>query len=193
MLGPLYFISWIEAKYRPSTHQELHYLNFDLTNWAHENGNISKTISAMRSAKVAKWPQHNPLRLLFQWRGWKSTLSPSFITFSEREPFLRGFLWWIFWSQRSQRCIGVSKVCGRSFKSLRRKLAICEETLCSPLFHSLSNLLLVDQALLNLNTRWRSSSPDYCKILLISPWTKVLKVCMDKIYIIGNLDAYKIQ
>ena len=180
----------MEAKYKPSTHQELRYLNFDLTNWVHKNDNISETISAIRSAQVAKWPQRHPLRYLFQWKGWKSTLSPSFITFSEREPFLRGFLWWLFWSQR---CIGVSKVCGRSFGSLRRKLAICEETLCSPLFQSLSNLPLVDQALLNLATRWRSSTPDYCKILLISPWTKVLKVCMDKIYVISNLDAYKIQ
>ena len=31
VLVPLYFISWIEANYRPSTHQELHYLKFDLT------------------------------------------------------------------------------------------------------------------------------------------------------------------
>ena len=189
MLGPLYFISWIEAKYRPSTHQELRYLNFYLTNWVHENGNISKTISAMRSAKVAKWPQRHPLRYLFQWKGWKSTLSPSFITFSEREPFLRGFLWWLFWSQRSQRCIGVSKVCGRSFRSFWRNLAISEEILCSPLSHTLSNPLLVDQALLNLTTRWRSSTPDICMILLISPWTKVVKVCMDKIYVISNLDT----
>ena len=141
---------------------------------------------------MAKWPQRNPLRLLFEWRGWKSTLSPSFITFSEREPFLRGFLWWTFWSQRSQRCIGISKVCGRSFGSLQRKLAICEETLCSPLFQSLSNLPLVDQALLNLATRWRFLTPDYCKILLIWPWTKVLKVSIVKIYVKSNLDTYNI-
>ena len=30
-------------------------------------------------------------------------------------------------------------------------------------------------------------------ILLISPWTKVLKACVDKKYVISNLDAYKIQ
>ena len=179
----------MEAKYKPSTHQELRYLNFDLTNWVHKNNNISKTISAIRSAQVAKWPQRHPLRYLFQWRGWKSTLSHSFTTFSEREPFLRRFLWWIFWIFWFQGCIGVSKVCGRSFISLRRKLAICEETLCSPLFHSLSNLLLVARALLNPTTRWRFSTSNYCKILLISPWTKVLKVCMDKIYAISNLDA----
>ena len=32
MLVPLYFIFWIKANYRHSTHQELRYLNFDLTN-----------------------------------------------------------------------------------------------------------------------------------------------------------------
>ena len=135
---------------------------------------------------MSKLPQRNLLQYLFQWKGWKSTLSPSFITFSEREPFLRGFLCWLFWLFWSQRCIGVSKTCGRSFGSLRRKLAICEETLCSPLFQSLSNLPLVDQALLNLTTRWRSSTPDYCEILLIWPWTKVLKVSIVKIYVKSN-------
>ena len=173
MLGPLYIISWIKAKHEPSTHQEFRYLNFDLTKWVHKNGNFSKTKRAIRSAQVAKWPQRHPLRYLFQWRGWKSTLSHSFITFFEREPFLRRFLWWIFWIFWFHGCIGVSKVYGRSFRSFWRNLAISEEILCSPLFHSLSNLPLVDQALLNLTTRWRFSTPDYCKILLISPWTKV--------------------
>ena len=51
--------------------------------------------------------------IVLQWRGWKSTLSPSFITFSEREPFLRGFLWWTFWTFWSQRCIWVSKRWGK--------------------------------------------------------------------------------
>ena len=139
MLGPLHFIWWIEAKYRPSTHQEFLYSNFDLTNWVHKNGNISKTITAMRSAQVAKWPQCHSLRYLLQWRGWKGTLSPSFITFSEREPFLRGFLWWIFWIFWSQRCIGVSKVCGRSFRSFWRNLAISEEILWA---HSFILLLI---------------------------------------------------
>ena len=36
VLGPIHFISWIEAKYKPSTHQELCYLNFDLTKWVQE-------------------------------------------------------------------------------------------------------------------------------------------------------------
>ena len=135
---------------------------------------------------MAKWPQRNPLRLLFQWRCWKSTLSPF-------QPFLRGLLWWNSCNYWSQRCPGVSKLCGRSNRSLWRNLAISEEILCSPLSHTLSNPLLVDQALLNLTTRWRFSTPNYCKILLISPWTKVFKVCMDKIYVIRNLDAYQVQ
>ena len=46
VLGPFHFIWWIEAKYKPSTHQEFRYLKFDLTNWVPENGNFSKTISA---------------------------------------------------------------------------------------------------------------------------------------------------
>ena len=145
VLGPLHFIWWMEAQYKPSTHQEFRYLNFYLTKWVRKNSDFSKIIKATRSAQVAKLPQRHPLQYLFQWRGWKSTLSHSFTTFSEKELFSRRFLWWIFWFQG---CIGVSKVCGRSFISLRRKLAICEETLCSPLFHSLSYLPLVDQALL---------------------------------------------
>ena len=36
VLGPMHFISWIEAKYKPSTHQELCYLNFELTKWVQE-------------------------------------------------------------------------------------------------------------------------------------------------------------
>ena len=36
VLEPMHFISWIEAKYKPSTHQELCYLNFDLTKWVQE-------------------------------------------------------------------------------------------------------------------------------------------------------------
>ena len=36
VLEPMHFISWIEAKYKPSTLQELYYLNFDLTKWVQE-------------------------------------------------------------------------------------------------------------------------------------------------------------
>ena len=32
----MHFIWWIEAKYKPNTHQELCYLNFDLTKWVQE-------------------------------------------------------------------------------------------------------------------------------------------------------------
>ena len=97
VLRPLHFIWWMKANYKPSTHQELCYLNFDLTNWVHKNDNISETISAIRSAQVAKWPQRHPLQYLWRWKGWKSTLSPSFVTFSEREPLFEGLLCWDFW------------------------------------------------------------------------------------------------
>ena len=60
----------------------------------------------------------------FSFKGWKSTLSPSFITFSEREPVIRGFLWWNSCNYWSQRCIGVRKTCGRSFRSLAMLLTI---------------------------------------------------------------------
>jgi len=33
---PLHFIWWIEAKYKPGTHQELRYLKFDSTNYVQE-------------------------------------------------------------------------------------------------------------------------------------------------------------
>ena len=36
VLVPLYSISLIEAKYKPRTHQELRYLNFDLAKWVQE-------------------------------------------------------------------------------------------------------------------------------------------------------------
>ena len=54
-----------------------------------------------------------------------SSLLLPFVTFSEREPFLRGFLCWDFWGFWSQRCIGVAETCGRSFRSLPRLLTIC--------------------------------------------------------------------
>ena len=45
VLGPMHFISWIEAKYKPSTHQELCYLNFELTKWVQEKiAKIAKMI-----------------------------------------------------------------------------------------------------------------------------------------------------
>ena len=127
VLRPLHFKHRIKGLLRPSTNANLCFLKFELTNCSCEIFCQSCKIGAIRSVEVAKWPQRNPLRLLFQWRGWKSTLSPSFITFSEREPFLRGFLWWNSCNYWSQRCIGVSKTCGRSFVSFWRNLAISEE------------------------------------------------------------------
>ena len=129
VLKSLHFCHWIKAVLRPSTNANFCYLKLDLTNCSWEKKSINCKISAIRSVEVAKWPQHNPLRLLFQWRGWKGTLSPSFITFSEREPFLRGFLWWNSCNYWSQRCPGVSKTCGRSYRSFPRNLTISQEIL----------------------------------------------------------------
>ena len=66
--------------------------SFDLANSFYENCNILKSISARRSSEVSKLTERNPLWYLQAWKGWKSTLSSSFCTFSERELFLRGFL-----------------------------------------------------------------------------------------------------
>ena len=82
VLRPLHFRHWIKALCRPSTKTNLCYLKFDLTNCSWEK-NCLNCKSAMRSVEVAKLPQRNPLRYLFQWKGQKSTLSPSFITFIE--------------------------------------------------------------------------------------------------------------
>ena len=60
-------------------YQEFRYLNFDLANWVHE-----------RSSEVAKWPQRNPQQYLVGWKGWKSTLSSSFITFLKENHFWVG-------------------------------------------------------------------------------------------------------
>ena len=46
---------------------------------------------------------------------------------------------------------------------------------CEP---ALSNLLPPARLFSNLATRWRPSTTDPCKTLLISTWTKVLKDCI---------------
>ena len=108
VLRPLHFRHRIKALLRPSTNANLCYLRFDLTNWSWGKNCQNCISSATRSVEVAKLPQRNPLQYLFQWKGQKSTLSPSFITFSEREPFLRGFLFGLFGLFWSHRCISVS-------------------------------------------------------------------------------------
>ena len=42
---------------------------------------------------------------------------------------------------------------------------------------TLSNLLPPTQSFSNPSTRWRRSTTELCKTLMISSWTKVLKVC----------------
>ena len=107
-------------EYRP----RIPHCNFDLANSLYGNCCISKTISARRSAEVSKSSQRNPLRFPFAWKGRKSTLSSSFIAFSEREPFLRGFLCGKCGKFLPQRCIWVSSQCAKSFIRFRRLVAI---------------------------------------------------------------------
>ena len=180
----LYFISWIEAKYRPSTHQELHYLNFDLTNWAHENGNISKTISAMRSAKVAKWPQRHPLRYLLR-KVERVLFHPLSSRFLKENQFWRGSCDETHVTIGPKGALGsqkhveeVSEVSEEIWRFLKkfRAASSFKSASCN---HSVSNLA----------TRWRSSTPNSCKTLLVSTWTKVLEVCRYK-YLLSNLSWY---
>ena len=173
----MHFRHRIKALLRPSTNANLCYLKFDLTNCSWENCCQICKIGAMRSVEVAKWPQHNPLRYLFQWEGWKGTLSPSFITFSEREPFLRGFLWWALWALWSQRCPVGSKRWWKKNISMGSQFDHFPLKFCEP---TLSNLLPPAQAFSNPATRWRSSTHVSCNTLLVSPLTKVLKVCKYK-------------
>ena len=176
----MHFRHRIKAIWRPSTNANLCYLKFDLTNCSWEKNCQNCKIRATRSVEVSKWPQHNPLRYLFQFKGWKSPLSPSFVTFSEREPFLRGFFCWYFWCFWSQRCIGVSKRWWKKKISTGSQFDHFPLKFCE---HTLSNLLPPAQAFSNPATRWRSSMPDPCKTMLIQTWTKVLKDCITSIYI----------
>ena len=175
----MHFRHRIKAIWRPSTNANLCYLKFDLTNCSWEKNCQNCKIRATRSVEVSKWPQHNPLRYLFQFKGWKSPLSPSFVTFSEREPFLRGFLCWYFWVFLYQRCIGVSKRWWKKKISTGSQFDHFPLKFCEP---TLSNLLPPAQLFSYLATRWRSSTNVSCNTLLVSPLTKVLKVCKYKCY-----------
>ena len=143
----------------------------------------------MRSVEVAKLLQRNPLRYLFQWKGQKSTLSPSFITFSAREPFWGG------------SCVGQFGLFGPkgalgSQRHVEEFSGVCEENcrFAKKLCVTYSFYLLLSAWLFsNPTTRWRSSTHVLCNTLLISPWTKVLKVVNWNINFLVNLDMYKIQ
>ena len=62
-------------------------VNFDLATFFYGKCCSSKTISARRSADGYKSPQCDALRFIFCRRRRRL-----FVAFSEREPFLRGFL-----------------------------------------------------------------------------------------------------
>ena len=98
-----HFIAWIEAKYEQSTDQEFRYLNFDLANSLHENCCISTNYKYQKVSWGLKIIVTPSFSMFFRVESLKEC---SFITFSEREAFLRGFLCWLFWSQR---CIWVSR------------------------------------------------------------------------------------
>ena len=158
------------APMRLSTNTNLPFLKFDLTNCFWEKNYFSATTYARGSVEVSKWPEDHPLRHLFQSGGWMSTLSSSFITFFERDPLfwllLRGICG-TFWSPG---CIGVLETPGKNFRSFWRNLTISEEILWAYSFKSAS----CDYIVLNPATRWRSSTPDSCKTMLVQTWEKVL-------------------
>ena len=136
VLKPLYICHRIMAPMRLSTNTNLPFLKFDLTNCFWGKNYFSATTHARGSVEVSKWPEDHPLRHLFQSGGWMSTLSSSFITFSEREPLFWFLLLWNFWRFLSQRCIGVLETPGKNFRSFWRNLTISEEILWDYSFKS---------------------------------------------------------
>ena len=91
MLGALHFIWWIKAKYRPSTHQEL---------WLNKVGSRKWQLLEKNKCYKVSWggkTQSSTIILSVERLKAKSTLSPYFVTFCEREPVLRGVPVWEFW------------------------------------------------------------------------------------------------
>ena len=80
----LHFIWWIKAKYRPSTHQEL---------WLNKVGSRKWQLLEKNKCYKVSWggkTQSSTIILSVERLKAKSTLSPYFVTFCEREPVLRG-------------------------------------------------------------------------------------------------------
>ena len=86
-----------------------------------------------------------------------------------------------FWSQR---CVEVSKTCGRSFITLQRNFV--QLTLST-----LSNQLLVAQVFLNLTNRWRSLTPDNAGICWIHLEQRCLKFVYVKYIFQNNIGTYE--
>ena len=95
-------------------------VNFDLANSFYGKCCSSKTISARRSADGYKSPQRDALRFIFCRR------RRLFVAFSEREPFLRGFLCGKCGKFLPQMCIWVSRKCAKSFVRFRPSVWICD-------------------------------------------------------------------
>ena len=120
-------------EYRP----RIPHCNFDLANSLYGNCCISKTISARRSAEVSKSSQRNPLRFLYAWKGWKSTFSCIFIAFSEKEPFLRGFLC----GKCEEFCPKGVIGCLVNVQKLHKIGTLCCDLACGPILTTPKNLL----------------------------------------------------
>ena len=57
--GPLHFIWWIEDKYKPTSHQEVRNLNFDLAKWVREKIGWNSKTSDKRPVEVANAALHD--------------------------------------------------------------------------------------------------------------------------------------
>ena len=145
VLKPLHFSHRIIALLRLSTKANRCYLKFHLTSWLWGENCFSATIGARGLAEVSKWLEDHPLRYLFQYEGRKSTLSTSFIAFSETEPLFLFLLHGICGTFLPNRWIGVSKTCGRKKFSF--------------VWPTLSNLLPATHTFSNPATSWLSKPP----------------------------------
>ena len=156
VLGPLYIIAWIKAKYEPSTRQELRYLSFELTKWGQEKNrqNFSEEVERLLFHPLSS-------RFLKENHFWGGSCVGQFGLFCPKG---------VLGSQKHVE--GILGVCEENCRFAKK---FCEPTL--------SNLLLPAQAFCNLATRWRSSMPDPCNTMLIQTWRKGLKDCITTIYI----------
>ena len=93
-------------------------VSFDLATFFYGKCCSSKTLSARRSADSYKSPQRDALRFIFCRRR-RRRRRRLFVAFSEREPFLRGFLCGKCGKFLAQMCIWVLRKCAKSFVRFR--------------------------------------------------------------------------
>ena len=122
---------------------------------------------------MAKWPQQNPLRLLFSEEVERVLFHPLSSRFLKESHFWGGSCGGQFGHFGPKGALGsqnnVEEVAEVSEEIWRFLKKFREPTL--------SNLFHPARLFLNPATRWRPSTTESCKTLLISTWTKVLKVC----------------